>query len=183
MFAAAVVLSGMTASTSLVWLSTQAAFSTATANPSNAWTAGTVTLSDDDTGAALFNATGLSPGGSGTNCLAVTYTGTLAAAVRLYSPAHSDPSSVAQYLDLTIQEGTGAGFGSCSGFNPTGTIYTGTLGAFIAASSAYPSGVGTWTPSGPGTLTYRISYSLNPATPAGKQGASTSATLQWESRA
>ena len=177
------VLVGMAASSAMVWQSTQAAFTSTTANTSSSWTAGSVTLSDDDTGAALFTAAGLSPGDHGTNCVTVTYTGTLATAVKVYISTYSDASALTPYLDLTIQEGTGAGFGSCAGFTPTTTIYTGTLAAFIAADTDWTTGAGTWAPIGPAARTYRIAYTLNAATSATKQGTTATATLQWESRA
>jgi hypothetical protein len=84
-----------------VWQSTSAVFSSTTANAGNSWTAGSVTLTDDDSGSALFSASGLVPGSSGSNCITVSYSGNVATTVRLYASASSDTSALAQYLDVT----------------------------------------------------------------------------------
>ena len=69
----------------LVWQASNAAFSATTSNPGNSWTAGSVTLTDDDggtsptTGTAMFSAAGLVPGSTGSHCIAVTSTGTVPA--------------------------------------------------------------------------------------------------------
>lgn len=137
---------GVLASLGLVWGGTTAAFTSTTPSGSNSWSTGTVTLSDDDGGAALFTAAGLVPGSSGSNCIAVSYTGTVAATVRLYASASTDPSTVASYLDLTVQEGSGGGFGTCTGFAAGSTVYSGTLAGFTGAKTSFATGVGTWTP-------------------------------------
>jgi hypothetical protein len=177
------VVLGLVVSGLLVWRGTSAVFSSTTADGPNSFTLGSVTLSDDDTGSALFSAAGLVPGSTGSNCIAVSYTGTVATSVKLYAGASSDASGVAQYVDLTIEQGTGGGYGSCGGFGSPTTIYSGTLAGFTGTATDYPSGVGSWSPSGSATTVYRISYTLDAATPSGKQGTSTSATFQWESRA
>jgi len=178
----AVVL-GLLASGAMVWQGTSAMFTASTSNAANSWTLGTVTLADDDSAGALFSASGLLPGSTDSNCITVTYSGTVATAVKLYASAATDASSVAQYVDVTIEEGTGGGFGSCGAFVPSSTIYTGTLSNFTSTSTAYGNGVGTWAPSAPGSSVYRISYTLNAATPGNKQGAATTATFQWEAQA
>jgi hypothetical protein len=53
------------------------AFSSQTDNPGNVVTAGTVTLSDDDGGSALYSLTAAKPGDSATSCIEVTYDDTL----------------------------------------------------------------------------------------------------------
>src|SRR3712207_7319239 len=62
-------------------------------------------LSDDDSGSAMFTATGLKPGSTGTKCIQVTYGGSLAAAVKLYvssstprSEEHTSELQSRQYL-------------------------------------------------------------------------------------
>ncbi len=180
---AAAVLTGLLGSGAMVWKSTAAAFTSSTSTGSNSWATGSVTLTDDDTGAAMFSATGLVPGSTGSNCITVSYTGTVATTVKLYASAAVDASSVAQYLDLTIDIGTGGGFGSCGGFSAGSTIYSGSLDAFTSTHLAYGSGVGTWAPSGAAAQVYRITYTLNAGTPNAKQGATTTATFQWEAQA
>src|SRR4051794_4529260 len=73
--AGAAVPAAVLASGALVWQSSYSAFSATTSNPTNNWTAGTVALADDDSNTALFTATNLKPGSTGTKCIAVTSTG------------------------------------------------------------------------------------------------------------
>ena len=176
-------LVGLLVSGLLVWQGTAAVFSSTTSDGSNSWTLGSVTLTDDDSGSALFTASGLVPGSTNSNCITVSYAGNVATTVKLYASAATDASSVAQYLDLTIEQGTGGGFGDCTGFTSGSTIYTGTLATFTSTKVAYGSGVGTWAPSGTASQVYRIAYTLNASTPSNKQGSTTSATLQWEAQA
>jgi hypothetical protein len=180
---AVAVFAGLLASGALMWRGTAAVFSSTTNNPSNSWTLGSVTLADDDSGSALFTATGLVANSTGSNCITVTYSGNVATTVKLYVSSLTDASSVAQYLNLTIQEGTGGGFGSCGAFVAGTTIYTGTLAAFNTASNTYATGVGTWAPSSAGSKIYKITYTLSGSTPSAKQGTSTQASFQWEAQA
>jgi hypothetical protein len=116
---------------------TWSAFSNTTSNSANTTTAGTVTLTDNDAGSAIFTLTNLVPGDTDSGCLQVTYQGTLPALVRLY---HTTTGSLAGALDLTITRGTltAGTFDDCTGFvaDPTnylgqgnGIIYAGTLAA------------------------------------------------------
>lgn len=180
---AGALLLGLLGSGVMVWQGSAAVFSSTTANGSNSWTLGSVTLADDDTGSALFTATGLAPGATGSNCITVTYSGNVATAVKLYASASADASAAAQYLDLTIVEGTGGGFGSCGAFVAGTTIYTGTLATFTSTKLAYGSGVGTWAPSSAGSKVYKITYTLNAAVPSAKQSAVTTCTFQWKAQA
>ena len=177
-----VLIIGVLASLGLIWGGTTAAFTSTTPSGNNSWSTGTVTLSDDDGGSALFTASGLVPGSSGSNCITVTYTGTVPTTVRLYASASSDASSVASYLDLTIQEGNGGNFGNCTGFTAATTLYTGTLATFTSSKTSYATGTGTWAPITAASRVYKVSYTLNSATPNTKQGAITTATLQWEAQ-
>lgn len=176
------VVVGVLLSGALVLRDTSAAFTGVTENAVNAWAAGSVALTDDDAGAALFAATDLLPGSTGQRCLTVTYTGTLATTVRLYTAAATDTGSAAAYVDLVVEEGSGGGFGSCAGFAASSTIFSGTLASFTASRIDHTSGVGTWAPAGSASRVYRIRYTVNAAIPQDRQGASTTTTFQWESR-
>jgi hypothetical protein len=170
---AGLVLSGL-----LVWHSSSAAFTAETSNPGNSFSAGTVTLSDDDTGTAMFTVTGLRPGSTGTNCLAVGYTGSLAAAVRLYvAPGDYTGTGLGTYLSLTVDEGTGGAFGSCSGFSGS-SIYSGTLANLASSSTDSATGVGTWAPTGSATRTYRFTYTLADNNSAA--GLNSQVTFTWQ---
>ena len=100
--------------TMLVVTRSQAAFTASTSNTGNGFTAGDLSLFDDDNGTAMFNATGMVPGATVTECITVTYDGDVTPApVRLYG---TGTGALAQYLDLTIEVGTGGSSASCSGF-------------------------------------------------------------------
>jgi hypothetical protein len=177
------VLLGLLGSGALVWRGTSALFTATTTSPGNSWTAGTVALGDDDSGSALFSAAGLVPGDQAENCLTVDYTGDVATAVKLYATSFTDPGSLAQYLHLVVQEGSGGGYGDCTGFVPSSGIWTGTLDGFASGATDFGSGVGGWTPSGAGSRVYRIAWTLDAATPTAMQGTTVGLTFRWESQA
>jgi len=178
------VVMGLLGSGTMMWHSSSAVFSSTTSNGSNSWTLGSVTLADDDTGSAMFTATGLVPGATGSNCIAVTYSGNVATTVKLYVSASADASSVAQYINVTVVEGTGGGFGSCGAFVAGTTIINNVALSTISSTDiAYGSGVGTWAPSSSGTKVYKFTYTLSAAVPSAKQSAATTATFQWEAQA
>jgi len=144
-----------------------------------------VSLSDDDTGSALINATAAA-GQTGTACLTVTYTGTVTAPIKLYATSTSDPDALGAQVSLTVEEGSGGTFaGACAGFTSSGTAYNGTFGSFLTTATDYGSGVGSWT-ADPGTSTtrsYRFTWTLSAGASSALQGKSVSATFVWESRA
>lgn len=145
---------------------------------SNAFVSGTVTLSDDDIGAALFAVTDLKRGDSGSGCVEVSYDGNLAADVRLYHQAGS--GALATYLELQIEQGSGA---SCAAFTGS-AIYDGTLAGFASSHADFANGLGSFAPTGSGqTALYRFSYEVPLDAPAGAANATADATFQWEARA
>lgn len=165
-------------------------FSATTQNSGNELTSGTVEFSDNDSGAALYNGTSFRPGESVTRCIRTTYTGSLPAAVRLYSP--SAPGPLAQYIDLTITQGTQASstFPSCTGFGPdaTGVIFTGTLQGFEQTRTSYATGIAT-APAGKTSwssgeaVVYRVQATLQASAPDSSQGWSSGVhSFVWEAR-
>ena len=106
--AATAIPAAVIASGGMVWASSYSAFSATTASPTNNWTSGTVALSDDDSNTAMFNATNLKPGASGTKCIAVTSTGSLASTVKLYGTSYSTTKDLSSNINLKVEEGTGA---------------------------------------------------------------------------
>jgi hypothetical protein len=165
----------------VTWSTSSSAYSGVTANPSESWTAGTVTISDDDGGGAMFTVGGLtSATPAASRCLTVTYTGNVAAPVKLYLTGLTG-TGLGTYLNLTVEAGTGGGYGSCTGFSGS-TIYSGTLGGFSTAYTAYSNGLSaSWTPSTNGAQkVFRLTYSLqNNASAPGKWDR---ATLVWEAQ-
>jgi hypothetical protein len=121
-----------------------------------------VTLTDSAAGTALFADERLIPGLAAERCIAVTFTGNVdVEAVRLYAAATS--GALAPYLDLTITMGAPATgpSSSCTGFAPSGTVYSGTLAGFAATHSSFATGRATWDPSGrEETRGFRFSVSV-----------------------
>ena len=122
------VLSGVLGSGLMVWKASEAAFSATTANPTNNWAAGSVARADDALNLAMFNAPPLTPGGtnSGSKCIVVTYSGDVAAPVKLYGAAPGG-TGLAGYLRLTVEIGTGGTYSNCTGFTPGSTLYNNQL--------------------------------------------------------
>lgn len=144
-----------------------------------------VDLVDDDTGSALFSITNMVPGQSVTKCIVVTYNGTVAdpAAVKLYSGGDTDTGTLGDYLNVTIEEGTGGSFSSCSGFTPENIILKAvTFSTFTTTNINYSTGAGAWDPTAtPESKTYKVTVQLDPSTPNMEQGKSVSPLLfTWE---
>ncbi len=176
---AAVLISG-----AMVWQSSYSAFSATTSNPTNNWAAGTVALADDDSNTAMFTAPALKPGSTGTKCIAVTSTGSLAATVKLYGTSFSTTNNLANHLNLKVEEGTGATTSSCAGFTGASTAFDGTLASFGSTKTTFTSGVGTWAPNGSGseTKSYRLTYTLSGSAPDTVQGGTAAIGFTWESQ-
>lgn len=176
----ALIVSGL-----VVAQASYSAYSDSTVNPTNNWTSGTVKLSDDDANTALFTATGLKPGSTGTKCIAVTSSGTLPSAVKLYGTAPTTTLALSTYLNLTVTQGTAGTFASCTGFTPLATgasVYSGTLLNFGATATNFASGLGSWAPTGtaPETRTYQFVYTLSATAPDTTQGGTAAIGFTWE---
>jgi hypothetical protein len=176
------------ASAFLVWQSSHAAFSAATDSPTSNWTSGTLSLTDDDASSALFTAAGLRPGASGTKCIVVTSSATLASAVKLYGTTYSTTNAVGSYVNLVIDEGDGGSFStsgpaSCSGFTFASNDFTGTLASFAASRTSFANGLSSWAPgSSTDSKTFRFAYSVDAATPNSAQGGSAAVGFTWEAQ-
>ncbi|MDP9396204.1 MAG: hypothetical protein M3Q27_18870 [Actinomycetota bacterium] len=161
----------------VMWEPASAAFTARTSNVSNQLTAGTVVLADDDSGGALFSASNLKPGSMGERCIAVTYSGSLTATVKVFRTGTS--GGLSPYLDITVEEGTGGSASSCTGFAPSLTVYAGTLASL---GTSFAAGSGAWAPAGGSSTTrvYRISYIVAANSAAKSQSVTT--TFTWEAR-
>ena len=178
----AALLGGVAVAGTLVVTQTHAAFNATTSNGSNTWSAGTVTLTDDDAGSVMFNVSGMKPGDTSTKCVNVSYTGTLTSNVKLYGSVGG--TGLATYLNTTIEIGTGASGGaamSCTGFNASSTLHNGTLAAFGAANTNYATGLGSFDgATNPTTKSYRFTVAL--ADDNNAQGKNASTTFTWEAQ-
>ena len=187
------VLAGVAAAAAVVCVGAYAGYRAALANSGNSFAAGSVALSDNDAGSALFTTlTSASPGDSQTNCIRVRFDGTLASTVRLYGTVSG---ALAPYLTLTVTRGTDPtpSFGSCSTFTAdapnyvgagSGVIYNGALSAF---PSTYAGGIvdpqvgggtETWTQNEAHVYQFALSVGSNTA----GQGQSATASFTWEAR-
>ena len=178
------VVVGVLGSAVFVYQGTNAAFTDSTSNGANTWSSGSVVLSDDDSGTALFSTGPVVPGDTGSRCIAVTYTGTVAAGVRLYATSVS--GGLAPYLDLDVEEGVGAGnVGSaadCTGFSGT-SVWSGTLAAFGSSATSWATGVGAFAPTGAGQVqVYRLTWTFDATASDAVQGQSATGTFVWEAQ-
>jgi hypothetical protein len=173
---------------SIVALGAFSAFSSSTTNPGNSFSAGTVAISDNDANGAMYNLTNQEPSDPKSNCIRVTYTGSLDSAVKLYTG--STLGAGAQYVDLTITPGTQGGapaFPACTGFVASGApIYSGTLANFASSHSSWANGLAAPGPSAANWSTadnvvYRFTTTLQDDNSA--QGASSgSHDFTWEAQ-
>ncbi|MCB2224227.1 MAG: M73 family metallopeptidase [Actinobacteria bacterium] len=166
----------------LVAGTSRAAFFDTTENGSNEFAAGDVVLTDDDSGAAMFDVTNMAPGDSATHCIEVTYEGSLAPAdVEMYvASGDLTGTGLDDYLDLTVEMGTGGAFGDCSGFSGS-TVFDGELGAFASAHTDFAGGTGSWTAAATDeSRTYRFTFTLQDDNAA--QALSAGVTFTWEAQ-
>jgi predicted ribosomally synthesized peptide with SipW-like signal peptide len=171
----------------IVGQASYSAFTARVSSTGNSLGAGSVTLADDDSGSALFSLGNLKPGSSGSRCIAVTSTGTLPAAVKLYATDAASTKSLATYVSWTVTQGTGGAYSSCSGFTalPSGSaVYSGTLASFTGSATTYASGLGSWAPTGSAsdTRTFQFAYVLSSSTPDTAQGGTATFGLTWEAQ-
>ncbi len=168
---------------------TYAALSGNTANPGNTFSAGTVTLTDNDSSGALFTFTNQKPGVTVNSCIKVTYTGSVTtSALKLY--ASTATGAMAPYLNLTVTRGTDSSpsFNGCTNFTPDATNYN-ALGAgvlFNGTLSTYPTtyAAGLSDPTAAWTTSTSASYrfTVSVADTDAVQGLSSAATFTWEAR-
>jgi hypothetical protein len=167
---------------------TWAALSGSTANTGNAFSAGTVALTDNDGGSSpMFAFTNQRPGVVDNSCIRVNYAGSLSATVRMYA---SVSGTLAPYVNVVVTRGTdpSPSFKSCASFTPdaldynglgNGVLFSGPLSSF---PTAYPGALAdpaaSWT-SGT-TASYRFSVQIADNNAA--QGLSCTATFTWEAR-
>jgi predicted ribosomally synthesized peptide with SipW-like signal peptide len=116
-------------------LATWSAFSSTTSNDSNDFATGSVTLTDNDSDAAMFNLSNAVPGDTVSKCIRVSYTGSLTSSVRLYGSV-AGGTGLNQYLDLKVTRG------SFSGAPPSGMACSDGGSNFVADSATYSGGNG-----------------------------------------
>lgn len=178
---------------------TQAAF-TATTSTVGDFTAGSVTIRDDDSAAAMFDVQALEPGQNDRKCLIVTYEGDLANEVRLRasltetdggSPVVPANALLDSHLNVLIEYDTvtTANFANCGDFTSEGTLFNDTLANLVATHTTFANGktLGTaagaaWTPVTNETRVFMITYTLSATAPDTVQGDRAVATFTWEAQ-
>ena len=112
------------------------AFSATTKNEGNTFATGTVQIADNDGGGvALYTGTGKKPGDYVESCIRVTYTGSLAASVKLHVSAGITDGTE---FNLKVERGTQTPdvYPACGDFAPTSEAYNGTLDTFPTTFAA-----------------------------------------------
>lgn len=180
------IAAGLVLVSGIVLQVSSAAFTGSTDNTGNSWDAGTVTLTDDDAGSALFTATDQKPGDTATQCIEVTYGGSItpSAAVDLFAAVTETNDGTGNGLgdDLDVVVEVGAAGSSCLLFGLGGTeVYNGTLAGFNTSASALSTG---WTPVvgglTPDTMRpFRFTVTLGADTPNDAQGDGADADFTW----
>jgi hypothetical protein len=183
---------GLMAAACLV-ASAYAAYRAVTTNSGNSFAAGSVALSDNDSGTAMFTSlTSARANDSETSCIRVRSDGTLNSTVRLYA---SVSGSLASYLTLTVTRGTDVSpvFDNCTTFGADANNYIGSgLGVvYSGALSSFPTtyGAGIVDPTvGGGTETWSqnelhiYKFVVSAGTNTAAQGLSATAAFTWEAR-
>lgn len=180
-----------------------AAFTGTTENAGNQWAAGSVSLSDDDAGQAMYaSVANISPGYSEKQCIEVAYTGSITpdSAIALYAATTSTAGGgsgdgLADDLNLTIEIGpatsqcntAGDGLADSTGLLPAAgtSLYSGTVGGFNTSASPDTTG---WTPDAGGAgldvmRPFLFTVSLPDAANNDAQQDSATATFTWSATA
>ncbi len=181
---AALAVSGL-----VVAQSSYSAYSATTVNPTSNWATGTVAITDDDSNTAAFTASNLKPGATGSRCIVVSSTGTLPSAVKLYGTGAATTKALASSVNLTVTQGTGGSFGSCTGYAPLASgssVYTGTLADFGSSAISYATGVGSWNTAGvttgAETRTYQVTYTVKSDATNDTQAGTAAVGFTWEAQ-
>ena len=122
-------------------IGTFSAFSATTVNAGNTFDAGTVVINDNDANTAMYNITAAKPNDVVVRCIRVTYAGSLASTVRLYTT--TPVNAFGQYVSLSIDKGTMPGattFPNCTGFASEANIFSGTLSSFASGNTNWATG-------------------------------------------
>ncbi|GEM_PF-4924576 len=173
------------------------------ASPYNQFTTGSVSISDNEATTAMFSLSNLDQGATGSACIAVQYTGTVAngSDVYLYATNVTSTNSLANHITIAVQDGTdtaafATGDLSCTSFTPntnTTTATNTTVGnavpataigswptsnssGYLLSSSGSGAPVQTWT-TNPTTVWYKFTYAVDSTAPASSQA---NVQFTWE---
>jgi len=156
---------------------TRAAFNATTTPGTSSWGTGTVSVTANAGGSALFTATNLATGATNTNCLVITYTGSVTPAdLRLWVSA---TGTMASGLDAVLDLGTGGSAGSCTGFVKSSTLASDSLANLASSYSSFATGKALWTATATGqTRTLRVTTTVRDESAASSKAAAASITIE-----
>ncbi|MGB8360411.1 MAG: hypothetical protein WCE80_03335 [Acidimicrobiia bacterium] len=191
---AAAPLAALLVAALLVWQGSNAAFSAITDNTANAWTTGSLTLTNNGGGTTyaasttgIFAETNLKPGDTGAKCITVHSDGTLPGSLRMYRGAVTGTNSaaLAAVLDVSVDAVVvGAATNvqaDCTGYTggTSGAVYNGTLNA-MSTTYAGATGTSVALTGGAQRVVYRIGWTVNSSAGNSVQSSSAQADLVWE---
>jgi predicted ribosomally synthesized peptide with SipW-like signal peptide len=157
---------------------TYSAFTDTTDATGSTFSSGTVHITDDDAGSALFALTGMVPGTQSIKCINVTNAGDVPFSNVALSAATS--GALAGALQVTIDKGTGATGGassSCAGFAATATgVVSGLLNALPTSAAPFDDS-SAWAVGA--TRSYRVTVKLDPLAASTYQGKTANLDLTW----
>jgi predicted ribosomally synthesized peptide with SipW-like signal peptide len=157
---------------------TYSAFTDTTQSSGSTFSSGTVHITDDDAGSALFALTGLIPGATATKCINVTNAGDVPFSNVALGAATS--GALAGALQVTIDKGTGATGGaasSCTNFTPTVTGWVSALLNALPTGASPQDDASAWAVGA--TRSYRVTVKLDPLAASSFQGKTASLDLTW----
>src|SRR5690349_22164669 len=149
------------------------AFVAAVAAVPPAAAAGSVSLFDDSGGTPLFNGAVLAPGHPQTGCVSVSAAGVTPTDAVVLS-AEGVAGSLAQYLSVSVEVGSGGHLGDCTGWvaDPAVPIWSGHLGDLV------PGVVTGWYPSASATRTFRFTVQVDDV--AAASGTTAGGQFVWQ---
>jgi hypothetical protein len=157
---------------SLVVARSDAALTAEGTSNGNSFETGTIALSDDDQGRSLFDLFDMAPGRPSTQCITVTYQGSvLPVDVSMLAEAQGD---LTRYLRVRIEQGTGGNFDSCADFVAESSVFEGTLASLAVEGALEVARIR----SDSTELSYRFTFDI--ADESDAVGASASASIIWE---
>ena len=189
---AATPLAALLVAALLIWQGSNAAFSAMTDNSDDAWTTGSLALTNNGGGAtysgttvALFGENNLKPGDTGAKCITVQSDGTLDGDLKLYrgGVTGTNSAALASELDMTVDAVAVAATtnvaADCSGYSgsTSGAVFNGTLAAM---PDTYSAASATAVAGGTQRVVYRIGWTVDAAADNSVQSSSAVADLVWE---
>src|SRR4051812_9864390 len=132
------------------------AFVAAVAAVPPAAAAGSVSLFDDSAGGAVLTGAALAPGHAQSGCVSVSAAGATPSDAVVLS-ASGVSGSLAQYLAVTVDVGTGGHLGDCTGWVADATVprWSGHLGDLV------PGVVTGWSPAASASRTFKFTVSVD----------------------